>query len=84
MHPPARPTRHQRMSVDARHMLALGKSGRYKLKRDAEAISPKVLAALPNWVALDPTREVADLLVGVDEVRVTSRAGVPVSGRPCL
>lgn len=43
MYPVARPTRHQRMSVDARHTLALGESGRYKFKRDAEAISPKVL-----------------------------------------
>ena len=46
MDPVARPTRHQRMSVDAQHMLALGESGRYEFKRDAEAVSPKVLAAL--------------------------------------
>lgn len=49
-------------------MLALGESGRYEFKRDAEAVTPKVLAALANWVALDPAREVAHLLVGVDEV----------------
>ncbi|MEU4460650.1 hypothetical protein AB0F85_25160 [Nocardia fluminea] len=56
------------MSADARRMLALGESGRYEFKRDAEAVSPKVLATLANWVALDPSREVAHLLVGVDEV----------------
>ncbi|MFI2478765.1 hypothetical protein [Nocardia xishanensis] len=56
------------MSADAQRMLALGESGRYEFKRDAEAVSPKVLATLANWVALDPSREVAHLLVGVDEV----------------
>lgn len=67
MDPVARLTRHQSMSVDAQQMLALGESGRYEFKRDAEAVTPKVLSALANWVALDPTREVAHLLVGVDE-----------------
>lgn len=69
------------MSVDAQHMLALGESGRYEFKRDAEAVSPKVLAALANWVALDPTREVAHLLVGVDEVE-DAKTGL-VYGVPC-
>lgn len=81
MDPVVRPTRHQRMSVDAQHMLALGESGRYEFKRDAEAVSPKVLAALANWVALDPTREVAHLLVGVDEVE-DAKTGL-VYGVPC-
>lgn len=63
----ARPTRYKQVSAQAKQMLALGESGRYEFKRDAEAVSPKVLAALANWVALDPAREVAHLLVGVDE-----------------
>ena len=49
-------------------MLALGESGRFEFKRDADAIKPGTLAALANWVALDGTRDVAHLLVGVDEV----------------
>ncbi len=56
------------MSADAQRMLALGESGRYEFKRDAEAVSPRILATLANWVALDPSREVAHLLVGVDEI----------------
>lgn len=81
MNAAARPTRHQRMSTDAQHMLALGESGRYEFKRDAEAVSPKVLSTLANWVALDPTREVAHLLVGVDEVE-DAETGL-VCGIPC-
>ncbi|NLS11181.1 hypothetical protein HGQ17_14480 [Nesterenkonia sp. MY13] len=69
------------MSTDAQHMLALGESGRYEFKRDAEAVSPKVLSTLANWVALDPTREVAHLLVGVDEVE-DAETGL-VCGIPC-
>lgn len=49
-------------------MLELGESGRYEFKRDVDAVSPKLLAALANWVAQDPEREVAHLLVGVEEV----------------
>lgn len=49
-------------------MLALGESGRYEFKRDVDAVTVGLLAALANWVAADPTREVAHLLVGVDEV----------------
>lgn len=77
----ARPTRHQHRSVEAERMLELGESGRYEFKRDAEAVTPKVLAALANWVALDSTREVAHLLVGVDEVE-DAETGL-VYGVPC-
>ncbi|WP_094451876.1 hypothetical protein [Microbacterium sp. BF1] len=49
-------------------MLALGESGRYEFKRDVEAVTVGLLAALANWVAAEPDREVAHLLVGVDEV----------------
>lgn len=64
----ARPTRHQRMSTDDQRMLALDESGRYEFRWDAEAVSRKALATLANWVPLNPTREDAHLLVGVDEV----------------
>ncbi|EWM13760.1 helix-turn-helix domain-containing protein [Kutzneria sp. 744] len=77
----ARPTRYKHASAEALQMLALGESGRYEFKRDAEAVSPKVLAALANWVALDPAREAAHLLVGVDEVEDTE-TGL-VYGVPC-
>lgn len=49
-------------------MLALGESGRYEFKRDTEAVTVGLLAALANWVAVNPERDVAHLLVGVDEV----------------
>ena len=49
-------------------MLALGESGRFEFKRDADELKPGVFAALANSVALDPEREAAHLLVGVDEV----------------
>ncbi len=55
------------MSSTARRILALGESGRYEFKRDVNVVTPKLLAALANWVALDPAREVAYLLVGVEE-----------------
>lgn len=69
------------MSAEAKRMLALGESGRYEFKRDAEAVTPRVLATLANWVALDNTREVAHLPVGVDEIE-DKRTGL-VSGTPC-
>lgn len=69
------------MSAEAEQMLALGESGRHEFKRDAEAVSPKVLTTLANWIALDPTREVAHLLVGVDEVE-DLETGL-VYGVPC-
>lgn len=62
------PSRHQEVSAVAQQMLALGESGRYEFKRDVDAVTVGLLAALANWVAADPTREVAHLLVGVDEV----------------
>lgn len=62
-------------------MLALGESGRYEFKRDADAVSSGLLAALANWVAADPAREVAHLLIGVDEIEEAATGlvtGVPV------
>jgi hypothetical protein len=63
-----RASRYQEISEDAAQMLALGESGRFEFKRDVDAVSAKLLAALANWVALDPDRAVAYLLVGVQEV----------------
>ena len=63
-----RPSRYQEISQDAAQMLALGESGRFEFKRDVDAVSVKLLAALANWVALDSGREAAYLLVGVQEV----------------
>lgn len=62
------PTRHQQVSETAQRMLELGESGRYEFKRDVDKVSVRLLATLANWVALDPDREVAHLLVGVEEV----------------
>lgn len=62
-------------------MLALGESGRFEFKQDAEAVTPGVLAALANWVALDDERALAQVLVGVEEI--TDDATGLVSGRPC-
>lgn len=62
-------------------MLALGESGRYEFKRDAEAVTVGLLAALANWVAAEPSRDVVHLLVGVDEVEDKTTglvSGVPV------
>ena len=74
------PSRYQTVSDAATRMLALGESGRYEFKRDVEAVSVGLLAALANWVAVDPTRDVAHLLVGVDEVE--DKATGLVSGVP--
>lgn len=62
------PSRHQEISAVAQQMLALGESGRCEFKRDVEAVTVGLLAALANWVAAEPDREVAHLPVGVDEV----------------
>lgn len=67
-----------------RRMLALGESGRYEFKRDVDAVTVGLLAALANWVAADPARDVAHLLVGVDEVEDATTglvAGVPLGRR---
>ncbi|WP_431890789.1 AlbA family DNA-binding domain-containing protein [Cellulosimicrobium funkei] len=77
----ARPARYQQMSAEAAAMLELGESGRCEFKSTAEAVSSKVLASLANWVALDPGREVAHLLVGVDEEE--DKATGLVRGVPC-
>ncbi|WP_410792324.1 helix-turn-helix domain-containing protein [Kribbella sp. C-35] len=61
-------------------MLEWGESGRFEFKRDAEAVSPAVLATLANCVASDESRVAAHLLVGVDE-REDSETGL-VSGVP--
>lgn len=74
------PSRYQEISATALAMLKLGESGRFEFKRDAEAVTPRLLAALANWVALDPQRDVAHLLVGVDEVE--DPATGLVSGKP--
>lgn len=63
-----KPTRYQGISTEAGLMLSLGESGRFEFKREPDVVSVKLLATLANWVALDPDREVAHLLVGVDEV----------------
>ena len=62
-------------------MLALGESGRFEFKRDVDAVTVGLLAALANWVASDPNPDVAHLLVGVDEVEDKATglvSGVPV------
>jgi hypothetical protein len=80
MPPEPKPSRYQDISADAQQILTLGESGRYEFKRDAEAVTVKLLAALANWVAVDSEREVAHLLVGVDEVE-DSATGL-VRGEP--
>lgn len=62
-------SRYQRTSDLAARLLTLGESGRCEFKRDAEVVSVGLLAALANWVALDATREVAHLLIGVEELQ---------------
>lgn len=68
------------MSATARRILALGESDRHEFKRDVDVVTPKLLAALANWVALDPGRDVAHLLVGVEEIE--DRNTGLVHGRP--
>lgn len=62
------PSRFKKVSPAATRILAVGESDRYEFKRDIDAVTPKLLAALANWVSLEPTRDAAHLLVGVDEV----------------
>ncbi|KAB1643904.1 AlbA family DNA-binding domain-containing protein [Gulosibacter chungangensis] len=76
-----KPSRHQEISEEAQQMLVLGESGRFEFKRDVDAVSVRLLATLANWVALDPDREVAHLLVGVDEIE--DPATGLVAGEPC-
>ena len=42
------PSRFQKASPAAKRILALGESGRYEFKRDVDAVTPKLLAALAN------------------------------------
>ena len=74
------PSRYKQVSQAARRILALGESGRFEFKRDIDAVTPKLLAALANWIALDPAQDVAHLLVGVEEIEDTE-TGL-VSGSP--
>jgi hypothetical protein len=62
-------------------MLALGESGRYEFKSAVNSVTSSLFATLANWVALDPEREVAHLLVGVNE-RTDEATGL-VYGEPC-
>ncbi|WP_448062270.1 AlbA family DNA-binding domain-containing protein [Cellulomonas hominis] len=62
-------SRYQRASDEAARLLALGESGRCEFKRDADVVTVGLLAALANWVALDGGRDVAHLLIGVEEVQ---------------
>lgn len=77
----AQRSRFQDMSGAALQMLALGESGRFEFKRDGDAVTVGLLAALANWVAADPARDVAHLLIGVEEVE-DAATGL-VSGVPC-
>ena len=62
-------------------MLALGESGRYEFKSAVNSVTSSLFATLANWVALDPEREVAHLLVGENE-RTDEATGL-VYGEPC-
>ena len=75
-----RQSRYQQVSPVAEAMLSLGESGRFEFKRHADDLKPSVFAALANAVALDPERESAHILVGVDEVE--DRATGLVFGLP--
>ncbi|QIM15197.1 hypothetical protein G7067_00255 [Leucobacter insecticola] len=76
-----KPSRYQEISSQAQQMLSLGESGRYEFKSSIDAVTVKLLAALANWVALDPEREVAHLLVGIKEIEDVA-TGL-VCGEPC-
>lgn len=78
------PSRLQNASPAAKRILALGESGRYELKRDIDAVTPKLLAELANQVALNADLAMAHLVLGVDEIEdqetgsfTVSRAGCP-------
>lgn len=61
------PSRFRSVSPAAKRILAAGESDRYEFKRDVDAVNPRLLAGLANWVSLEPDRDAAQLLVGVDE-----------------
>ena len=82
MLPDSRPSRNLTISSEADRMLAAGESGRFEFKSDVKSVTPRLLATLANWVALDPDREVAHLLVGVEEH--TDNATGLVYGKPCV
>lgn len=62
-------------------MLALGESDRYEFKSAVNSVTSSLFASLANWVALNPEREVAHLLVGVNE-RTDEATGL-VYGESC-
>jgi hypothetical protein len=64
----SRASRTSHFSAEALEMLAAGESGRFEFKSEVKSVTPKLLAALANWVALDLDRQVAHLLVGVEEL----------------
>lgn len=61
------PSRFKNVSPAAKRILAVGESDRHEFKRDVDAVEPRLLAALANWVSLEPDRDAAHLLAGVDE-----------------
>jgi hypothetical protein len=64
----AQPTRFQEISPSAQCLLAEGEAVLVEFKRGVEAVTPKLLAALTNSVALAADADVAQLLIGVDEI----------------
>lgn len=63
-----RPTRYTDVSREAADLLKQGESANVEYKRDGDAVYPRTLAALANWITLDEEHTVAHLLVGVEEV----------------
>lgn len=76
----AEPSRFQQISPVAERVLHAGESGLFEFKREIEAVTPNLLAALANTVALTEDTIDAQLLVGVAEFKDPS-TGVVV-GRP--
>lgn len=58
----------KRSAQKYQQMLALGKVERFEFKRGVDAVSVKLRPCWPTGVDLDPDREVARLLVGVDKI----------------
>ncbi|GHE07017.1 AlbA family DNA-binding domain-containing protein [Klenkia taihuensis] len=77
----AEPSRFQHISPVAQRILHAGESGLFEFKREIDAVTPNLLAAIANTVALTEDTVDAQLLVGVEEVEDPS-TGV-VIGQPC-
>lgn len=61
--------RYEGVSAAAQRILTHeGESGRFEFKQTSKVVEPAVLVAAANWVALEPTRDVVTILVGVAEV----------------